>query len=549
VILLIVCANITHLQLVRATREMRAVTIRTALGATRKSLALRALSEAMLLALGGTIAALALAIPALRLLVHLAPSGLPRLADVHLNADVFIFSFVVSFVVMAITALLPVWRSWHVDPATALRQDASRGTESRRSMHLRNGLIVAEVALTLTLSVTAMLLTRQLIAQGREDLGFATQSLITLDTHVVERTPYPDPPTDKSPAAIAAYRATQLEIAQTSLVRLDATLDSLAHTPGVLSVSAIDGAPMGFGGSDVGYAVKGRQVFAPPFENLQNANIRAVTPGLFNTMGIPLLRGRGLDANDRIGAPPVLMIDETLARTVFPNQDPIGKQIMCGYDEVSTWWTIVGVVGSIRNDAPGAPPAPTFYVPVAQHPDRAEDLQVVVRAAGTPAAMTETLRNTLRVSHPELSVKATTMLENIGETQRADQFRSLLFTGFAGVSILLAAIGMYGVTAYTVAQRRFEFGLRFALGANRSQVLQMVLRNGLRVACVGVALGIGITIGLMRLLSSVLGKLPAFDTAAYAIAICSVLVIAFLATLLPAHRAATIDPMQALRTE
>jgi putative ABC transport system permease protein len=549
VILLIICANITHLQLVRATRQLRSVTIRTALGASRSVLASRALVEALLLAVGGSVAAVLIAVPALKLLVRVAPPELPRLAEVRLNGDVFVFAFLISVLLMAVTALLPVWRSWRVDPASALRQDAARGTESSGSLRLRDGIVVVEVALTLTLSVLSVVVARQLLAQSKQDLGFASESLVTLDTHAIGAAPFPKWPKEATPEAIAAYESAALPAKQARLAGLDATLASVSSVPGVISAGAILGAPMGFGGSNVGYAVRGRQVFGPPFKNLPNAELRPVTPGIFATMGVPLLRGRALNADDRLGAPPVLLIDQTLAREIFPNEDPIGKQIMCGYDDIASWWTIVGVVGAIHGDSPSAAPTATFYVPVAQHPGGAGDMQIVVRTALAPSAMAATLRNSLAISHPEIAVKATTMRENIGETQRSDTFRSLLFGSFAGVSILLAAVGMYGVTAYSVAQRKFEFGLRVALGANKPQLFGMVLRKALGFAAVGMVLGVGMSLGLMRVLASVVGKLPAFDPVAYVLASLVVLGIAMIAMFLPARAAANVDPMTVLRSE
>ena len=549
VILLIIGANITHLQLVRATRQLRSVTIRTALGASRSVLAGRAMVEALLLAVSGSVVAVLIAVPALKLLVRVAPPELPRLAEVRLNGDVFIFAFLISVLLMAITALLPVWRSWRVDPVSALRQDAARGTEGSGSLRLRDGIVVIEVALTLTLSVLSVVVARQLIAQSKQDLGFAAESLVTLDTHALGAAPFPEWPKEATPEAIAAYEAAALPAKQERLARLDATLASVSSVPGVVSAGAILGAPMGFGGSDVSYAVRGRQVFAPPFKGLPNADLRPVTPGIFATMGIPLVRGRALNADDRLGSPTVLLIDQTLAREIFPNEDPIGKQIMCGYDDVASWWTIVGVVGAIHGDSPSAAPTPTFYVPVAQHPGGAGDMQIVVRTALAPSAMAATLRKSLAISHPEIAVKATTMRENIGETQRSDLFRSVLFGSFSGVSILLAAVGMYGVTAYSVAQRKFEFGLRVALGADRPQLFVMVLRKALVFAVAGVAIGIGLSLGLARVLASVVGKLPAFDPVAYLLASCAVLAIAMLAMFLPARAATNVDPMTVLRSE
>jgi putative ABC transport system permease protein len=266
-------------------------------------------------------------------------------------------------------------------------------------------------------------------------------------------------------------------------------------------------------------------------------------------MRIPLVRGRSLNADDRLGSPTALLINQDLARKIFPGEDPIGRQVMCGYDDKTSWWTIVGVVGDIRDDSPAAAPTPTFYVPVSQHPGGAGDMQLIVRTHLAPSAMLDTLTNRLKQTHPEVAVKATTMREDIGETQRSATFRSLLFGSFAAVSILLAAVGMYGVTAYSVAQRRFEFGLRIAVGADRFQLLTMVLRKALALATIGIVIGIALSLGITRVLGAVVGKLPVFDLPAYALAAFAVLAIALLATLLPARSAAHVDPMTVLRSE
>ncbi len=552
VLLLIVCANLTHLQLVRATRQVRALSIRTALGASRRTLTARALTETALLAIAGCLLALLLAVPALRLLTRIAPPDIPRLTEIHLNLDVLLFSGLVSLAVMLLATLLPLWRSWHVDPASVLRADSSRGTESRGSLRLRNALIIAETALTLTLSVAAILLTRQFIAQSRQDLGFQPEHLLILDTHAVISTPEripPDPP-NPSPAIIAAHTAKLHELMEARLVRLDATLASVRAVPGIQSAAAIYGAPMSDGGSNGGYGIKGRQVYAPPFTGLPHANFNPVTPGFFTTLGVPLLRGRFFSAGDRLGSPQVLVINHALASISFPGQNPIGQQIVTGLDESSTdFSTVVGVVGNIRSDSPAQPPSPTIYMPAAQHPGWADDMQIVVRTPVAPAAMTEALRKSLLRSHPEVAVKITTMRENVGEVERPEQFRTTLFSLFAAVSVLLAAVGMYGVTAYAVSQRRFEFGLRMALGSNRSQLLGLVLRKALGTALIGIGLGAAMSLGLTRVFGSVVGKLPAFDATAYALAALTVLLLSVLATLLPARSAATTDPNQVLRSE
>jgi putative ABC transport system permease protein len=549
VVLLIVCANITHLQLVRATQLRREVTIRTALGASRSALAWRAGLEVLLLALAGCAAGVLIALPALKVLVSVAPQELPRLQDVRLNLDVVAFSFLISLVTMAATALLPLWRSWKVDPASAMKQDASRGTESRGSGRLRQALIVGEVALTLTLSVMALLLVRQLLAQSRQDLGFKADRLVVLDTHASSAVPAVMAQfagaTETTPAMTAAVEKAGLVDVQA----LETMLDSIRSVPGVAAADAVYGAPMTPSGSNVGYAVKGVTTFDPGVSQLPNANLVAMTPGYLETLGVPMLKGRGLTRTDGAGAEKVLLISASMAQQSFAGVDPIGKQIQCGWDSSGEWWTIVGVVGDVRQDSPATAPTATIYVPVAQHGHAAADIQVVVRTRADAGVMAGTLAKFMKRQFAAVAVQESTMRENVGESQRAETFRSLLFGCFAGVSILLAVTGMYGVTAYTVAQKRFEFALRFALGAQRGQVLGSVLRSALIVAAVGVIGGVALSLALMRAIATLLGEMPGFDAAAYAIAAAGVLVVAIAATLQPAYRAATVEPMQVLRNE
>lgn len=548
VLLLIVCANITHLQLVRGTQLKREVTIRTALGASRWVLARRAALEVLLLAVSGCVAGVLVAVPALRLMIRMAPPEIPRLGDVHLNFDVILFSFLISLVTMAATALLPLWRSWHFDPASAMKQDAARGTESRGSGRLRQTLVVGEVALTLMLSVAAILLVRQLIAQAQQDLGFSPENLVVLDTHM---TSHVLPLLLAQPANAEPSKEQQAAIAQAATIDVQALhslLENIRAVPGVAGADAIYSAPMRPAGSDVSYAVHGISKFEPGAK-LPDANITSMTPGYLATMGIPLLRGRNFTDADGPSSEKVLLISEAMARQSFAGVDPIGKQIMCGWDSSGDWMTIIGVLGDVRQDSPGTAPAPTIYVPVAQHPFSASEMQVVVRTHAEAAAMAVTLTELLKRQYPQVAVKTTTMREDVGESERAQRFRMLLFGSFAGVSIMLAVVGMFGVTAYTVAQKRFEFALRFALGARRGQVLGSVVTSALIVSAVGVVCGVGMSLALMRVMGTLLGKVAAFDPAAYGIAAAGVLLVALLATLQPAWRAATVEPMRVLRDE
>jgi putative ABC transport system permease protein len=526
VVLLIVCANIAHLQLVRATTLRREVTIRTALGATRLALARRAAVEVVLLALAGCVAGVMVAVPALKLLIRLAPPEIPRLGDVRLNQDVIAVSFLVSVVTMAVTALLPLWRSWRVDPASAMKQDAARGLESRGSGRLRQGLIVAEVALTLMLSVAATLLVRQLIAESRQDLGFAPEKLVMLNMHMIS-----------APNGAADVQT------------LDRMVEGARGVPGVADAAAITGAPMSADIADVRYAVRGVSEFKPGVVALPDANVAGVTPNYFQTMQVPLMRGRGLSDADRDGSEPVLLVSESAARLSFPNADPIGKQVMFSWDSDPRWFTIIGVVGDVRQDSPASKPAPTFYLPIAQHPRRATDVQLMVRTHTDAATMMATITQFMLRQFPQVAVQGATMQDSIGESERAQHFRTLLFGSFAGVSILLAMTGMFGVTAYTVAQRQFEFALRLALGAQRPKVLGMVIGRTLAVAAFGVIGGVALSFAATRGIGALLGEMQAFDLVSYAVAIAVVLAIALAATVQPAWRAATVAPMRVLRDE
>jgi putative ABC transport system permease protein len=238
-----------------------------------------------------------------------------------------------------------------------------------------------------------------------------------------------------------------------------------------------------------------------------------------------------------------------MATEIFGDADPIGRQIMCGFDPTFGWWTIVGVVGDVRQDSPASTPYPTFYVPIAQHPRVAGDVEIVVRMRNGAMGTAKTVEDKLRQQYPSVAVVATTMLENVNESERAQHFRTMLFAGFAGISILLALVGMYGVTSYAVTQRRFEFALRFALGADRGQVLMIVLREALVVALIGICLGVAMSLSLMRVTVSLLGKMPGFDSLSYLTAAVAVLLVMLGATLIPAFRAAHVDPMQVLRSE
>ena len=531
VILLLVCANIGHLQLVRATQAQHQIAVCTALGASRGDLAARALWQAGLLAVLGGAAGLALANPLLHGLLRLAPQDLPRLTDIHLNGDVFAFCFAVSVLVMGATAMLPVWRSWHVDPVTAIKQDGARGLGGERTTALRGLLVAGEVALTFCLSVAALLLVGQMLRLSRQQVGFDADRLAVIDAHATDNPVWPKDGSDPR------------------TVRWNDLIERMEHLPGVDGAAGVMGVPMSGGGhSDVSYAIHGRTEFKAG-NSLPDANIISATPGYFRVMGMPLLRGRGLTEQDTPTTAPVLVVSRSMAQQQFPGEDAVGKQIMCGYDEKTSWWTIVGVVEDVLQDSPASKPYPTFYVPLAQHPDRSADETLVVRSHGDPEAMMASLERVMRESHPEIATTAATMRGMMGSSLREERFRTMLFGCFAGISILLAAIGMYGVTAYTVAQRRFEFALRFCFGADRGQVFRMVLSRTGTMAALGLVTGGLLALAATRMLGSVFPGVEMLNVASWLLAALLVVLLTFAATLLPARRASETSPMEALRAD
>ena len=550
VVLLIVFLNVGHLQLARGTRRLRAATVRTALGASRVRLAADALLESVLLALCGALAAGLLAVPALKAMLRLAPPDLPRLAEIRPNWKVFIFSVLLSAVLMAFTAMLPVLRAWRSDPASALRNDSTRGMEGRGTRRLRSGLLVAEVAFTLMLSVAALVFAQRLLQDAHADLGFAADSLLILDAHLTGLPAMPDEPHNATPEQTTAYLQRAAVVGQGWEARLHAVLAQLRAQPGVTAAAAMEGAPMGFGAVDVRYAVAGRSVpDAASGSHLPVGYVHAVTPEIFTTMGMPMMQGRALVPQDRLGAPSVVVISAALAREQFPGQNPVGQRLRCGYDWDASWWTVVGVVSDIRADTPGSAPKATLYIPLAQHPQKASDLQLMVSTAGDPAALAPALVRSLRRDFPEMAVEVSTMRAGVVASQRMDRLRTVVFTSFGVVSLLLAAAGIYGVTAYLVAQQRFEFGLRFALGATRGKVLGSVLRRSLGEAAGGVVVGLLLAVLVPRALASVLGPLPPPAPAQYAVACLGMLLLVVLAAAGPAAEAARVQPAETLREQ
>jgi len=526
VVLLIVCVNVALLQLARATQQTRQTAVRTALGATRARIVQQIAVQGVVLATLGCAVGVVLAIPAVRLLVRMAPQDLPRVADIHLDLLVVAVSYGASLLTILLASIAPAWHTSRVDPAEAIKQDTARGLAGRHSTAVRNLLVVAEIALTFTLTVGAALLVHTLIQLSTTDLGYATSNVLVVYAHA---------PAADVDQAILKTRTLETGVAQ------------IAAIPGVERVSAVMGLPTGQSGSNGGYMVVGK---GDPNDhtNLPEADFGLTGPGYFKTLDIPLKRGRDFNAQDQYTSPFVAIISESLAKQSFAGEDPIGKQILCGLDSPNPM-TIIGVVGDVRQDSPAALPGATLYMPLTQHPSHANEVEIVARTHVPPASLIDPVRAKLQSLDPSIATKFTTLEQSVGESIATQRFRTTLLFGFALLALTLAALGVYGVMAYAVAQRRIDIGIRIALGADKRNVVGMILSGALSLALAGIAAGLVLSVLLLHVTKSLLAGVVTSDLASYAIATIVLLSVAALAAYLPARRAASIDPVQALRSE
>jgi len=525
-ILLIACVNVTHLELARSIERQRELAIRTALGSSRWELRRLVIAESLLISLAGAALGIVLAEPAVRVLVAMAPEGLPRAAEIHLNGWVLAFTLGLSLLATVASSLVPARKAAKVDPAEALKQDSSRGMAGHGTWALRNGLVIAEVAATFVLAVGAGLLLRTLVTLMTRDLGYETTRMLVVDA--------------ASPAGYTKEDGLKV------LRQYDELFPKLAAVPGVERVAGIYGLPTADSGSNGNYGVKGGAPSSA--EHAPWAYFSLASPGYFQTMGIPLKMGRDFSAQDNYDGQFVAIISESLARQSFGNENPVGKQIQCGLDS-EKWMTVVGVAGDVRQDSPAANPGPILYMPMAQHPFFASEIYIVLRTRVAPLTLMNAVQSEILRTNSQIATKFTTMDTMVGESIAAERFRSVLISSFAGVGLLLAMLGVYGTMAYSVAQRRFEIGVRMAFGAEKKTILRMILVHAAKLACWGIALGLVLSFVLTRLITSMLVGVRAVDPVSLLVATGLLLITAAVAALAPAWRAAQVDPMVALRAE
>jgi predicted permease len=522
-VLLIACANIAGLQLARASDRQRETSIRIALGAGRRTLLAQAFTESAVLAVAGVALGLILARTTIPLLLMLAPENLVKNLHVQISVPVLLYVIAAGVVCAMLCGVGPAYQMTHIRWFQSLQESGRSETSSKGRQRLRSAMVIGEIALAMLLLVASGLLVRSLRQLEHVDSGFEPQGLLTGSLTL---------PRD-------VYKSDEQQAAFVNVLE-----NQLKQQAGVTDAVVTDALPFSANGGSASFLIIGQVLAqnAPP----PHGNIRAITPDYFSTLKIPLLEGRFFTSTDQAKTQQVAIIDETLARDYWPGQDPLGKQIELSRDKPIT---IVGVVKHARVSSLEQDNKEGFYyLPFSQSPER--EIDIAVRTGANPRSLADALRNAVRqVDSNQAVYDIKTMEDRIDASLVSRKFVVVLLSLFAGLALLLSALGLYGVISYGVHMRMRELGIRMALGAGRSDVLALVLRRGMELAVAGLAIGLVATFLAGRVLSSMLFATSLFNP--FTLLATSVLLMAtvLLASYLPARRASKLDPMRTLREE
>jgi predicted permease len=535
-VLLIACANVANLLLVRATKREREIAIRTALGASRGQIVRQLVIESTLVSLAGALLGLLLAGWGSEILVRLSPPGTPGIEAAGINGLVLLFAMLMALGTGITFGLAPALEASKTHVTETLKESGRSSGKGVKRTRLRDTLVVCEFALALTLLFGAGLMIRTLVHLNRVELGFHPENLVTM------KVPLQGPQYDNE--------RKQAQFFQQLLARIGAL-------PGVQAASVTRGIPMnGWAGWNF---ITADNPYPPPGE-VPDANYVVVGPDYFRTMGIPLRAGRSFSDTDNPSGEHVVIVSESLAHKYWPGQDPIGKRVKVSSDanDKLPWLSLVGVAGNVRSEGQFAPFIPEIYVPYTQFPWILSPRQIVVRTVSSPAALVEAIRREVAALDKDVPIsEVSSMNEIVAGTIRREQTVMLLLGAFAGLALILAAVGIYSVISYAVAERTHEFGIRMALGASQQAVTRMVMVHGSILALIGVALGLigalGITVFLSRLPVDIrmplLFDVRPLDPLTLGSASVILILVALLACYLPARRATRVDPVVALRYE
>jgi predicted permease len=518
-VLLIACANVANLLLARASARTEEMALRSAVGASRPRLIRQCLVESTLLGFLGSIAGILLAFALISGLKHFGPSSLPRLQDVSIHPVVLLFTLALSLVTSLLFGFTPAWRLSRVPPQSSLR--AKQVGSGRSSQRLQNCVAVTEIALALVLLIAGGLLLRSFARLLDSPFGFNPQNAFVVRT-IFDHVRYPDP---------LKRDSIQKEL-----------LDRLSHLPGVTAVAEASHLPLS-DSRQIGFRLE----HAAP-DDFHWAENSLVSPGYFHSMGIALVEGRDFTSEDRTNSPPVAIISQTLGRQYFPGQNPIGQRFQWGDRAM---FRIIGVAADVHVSSLEAAPPPMIYTDMFQIESGASGRTAfILRGQLAGPELLPAIRQQIWSLDKELPLyEATTLQSLISESLAQRRFTIVLLGSFAGIALLLASIGIFGVISYLVAQRSREFGVRMALGANRSQIAHLVLSRGAGIAITGCLCGLTLSIFASRLLLTSLYRTNWYDPVTLCLVPILLFVVVLLATWLPARQAAKVDPMQALRAE
>ena len=525
-VLLIVCANMAGLQLARASGRQHEISIQIALGAGSRRLVQQALLESLLLGVAGVSLGLLLAQYAVPLLLLFAPPSLAGNIAVHMNGPVLIFVAAVGVLCVLLCGTAPAWHMTHGRWFHVLQEGGRSGTTGSVRQRVRSALVVGEIAMAMLLLVSAGLLIRSLSRVEQLETGFNPHGVMTAQLSL--------PPT--------GYKSNEQQAAF-----FVAAEQELNNIPGALNAGIVDGLPFTNNEGSASFVIKGQTVL--PGSPGPHGKVHAISPGYFESLGIPLLRGRAFASGDRITTELVAMIDDTLARQYWPNEDPIGQHISFGSNQ-PVWMTIVGMVKHTKSPSLESDTNEGFYyVCINQQPVAAAGL-VVRGKSSDPRSLTAAMQTAIRRVDPSQPLYAfKSMDELVDESLISRRFLVVLLSVFAGLALLLAALGLYGVISYSVRLRTREIGIRVALGAERSDVLRMILTQGVRLAAAGLVLGLAATLLAGRVLSSLLYNVSLLNPLTLVMTSLVLIATVLVASYLPAHWATRVEPTVALRDE
>ncbi len=528
-VLAVACANLAHLRLANGAARHREIAIRAALGAGRGRILRQFLTESLMLSIAGGLIGLFTAFWGVKILIALIPKNTPRIEEIALDSRVVLFTLAISILTGVLSGLVAALQASKTSLNDVLKDSGRGGTESSRRLRLRSVLVVSEFALALVLLIGSGLMLKSFLRVQNVRPGFEPARLLTLRIALPE---------------------TKYESFQKSRTFFEQLFVRLKSRPEVQSVGAINLLPFGGASSDRSFSIEGRPT--PDGQSRPDEQVRFVTAGYFSAMGIPLLKGRDFNDRDQPDTQQVMVVNQALARKFWPNEEAIGKRISFSKRNPK-WYEIVGVVGNVKHRGLDSEDRPEIYISAMQPlfaDGNIPGMYLAIRTTSRPDAAVATVRSELATIDPDLPIaNVMTMEDRISESVSPRRFNLFLFALFAVLALLLAAIGIYGIMSFSVSQRTQEIGIRMALGANRADVLRLILQNGFTLALIGIAVGLGVAFAATRLMSTLLFDVSATDPATFLIDAAVLAIIGLVACYIPAQRATKVDPMVALRNE